>query len=187
MDAIDALVNRVSCGKLSAPAPSQEQRLSLYKAALRAADHGNLRPWRFLEVEGDALHALGAVFERAALAEDEGLTESQRERFLKMPLRAPLILVALACCEEHPKVPEWEQVVAAGAAVQNLLTAAFAEGVGAYWRTGSLVDSAVVREELDVANNEKIVGFVYLGTPAVTPKSVPDLKVDDFFRPWPSK
>ncbi len=85
MDAIDALVNRVSCGKLTAPAPSREQRQSLYQAALRAADHGNLRPWRFLEVEGDNLAALGAVFERAALADDADLTESQRDRFLKMP------------------------------------------------------------------------------------------------------
>ncbi len=187
MDAIDALVNRVSCGKLTAPAPSREQRQSLYKAALRAADHGNLRPWRFLEIEGDGLGALGSVFERSALQEDADLTESQRDRFLKMPLRAPLVIVAIACCEEHLKVPEWEQVVAAGAGVQNLLTAAFAQGIGAYWRTGSMVDSEVVREGLDVAPNEKIIGFVYLGTPAITPKAVPDLKVDDFFRPWPAK
>ena len=187
MQAIDALLNRVSCGKLEAPAPNSEQRSNLYRAALRAADHGSLKPWRFLEIEGEGLEALGQVFERAALQDDDQLTDVQRERFRKMPTRAPLIVAAIARCEEHAKVPKWEQVVATGAAVQNLITAAFAQGIGAYWRTGAMVEHNHVKRELGLVGDEKLIGFVYLGTPSIPLRDAPVSEVGDFFQPWPEK
>ncbi len=187
MDATFALENRVSCGKLKAPAPTEEQRQRLYKAALRAADHGSIRPWRFLEIEGDGLIELGSVFERAALSDDPNLSEVQRERFRRMPTRAPLILAAIAACIEHPKVPVWEQVVTTGAAVQNLITAAFVGGVGAYWRTGAMVEHGEVKAALGLTESERLIGFIYLGTPMVSLKEVPADDPADFFQPWPSK
>ncbi len=187
MDAIDALVNRVSCGKLTTPAPTASQREQMYKAALRAADHGSLKPWRFLEIEDGGLLALGEVFERAALKDDPDLALAQRERFRKMPSRAPLIIAAIAKCVEHPKVPAWEQVVATGAAVQNLITAAFVHGIGAYWRTGAMVEHAQVKQSLGLTENEVLVGFVYLGTPMIPFKPVPTTEPVDFFQAWPPK
>ncbi len=187
MDATFALENRVSCGKLEAPAPTADQRQRLYKAALRAADHGSLRPWRFLEIEGDGLDELGKVFERAALSDDSSLGDAQRERFRRMPTRAPLILAAVAACVEHPKVPAWEQVVTTGAAVQNLITAAFVEGVGAYWRTGAMVEHTEVKTALGLNDEERLVGFIYLGAPMIPLKPAPADDPADFFRPWPSK
>jgi nitroreductase len=187
MDAIEALVNRVSCGKLTTPAPTVDQREQMYKAALRAADHGSLKPWRFLEIEANGLLALGEVFERAALLDEPDLTQVQRERFRKMPSRAPLIIAAIATCVEHPKVPAWEQVVATGAAVQNLITAAFVNGVGAYWRTDAMVENGHVKESLGLTGNEVLVGFIYLGTPMIPLKPVPAAEPADFFQPWPPK
>ncbi|MFC6980127.1 nitroreductase family protein [Microbulbifer taiwanensis] len=90
MDALTALHNRVSTGLLTEPAPSHEQRRGIFRAALRAADHGCLRPWRFLTIEGEARNRLGEIFLRAAeQAEGGSLSDAQRERTLAMPLRAP--------------------------------------------------------------------------------------------------
>lgn len=185
MDAIDALTRRVSAPRLTAPAPSAGQRADLRRAALRAADHGNLRPWRFLEIEGEGLLALGRLYEAAALAGDGALSASQRERLRGLPLRAPLLWVAIARLRAHAKVPECEQLIAAGCAVQNMLNAAFALGVGAYWRTGELAYNRDVAAGLGLAGDEQIVGFLYLGRADGELRPAPELDPGDFFRPWP--
>lgn len=184
MNAVDALLGRVSCGKLTEPAPSAEAREIIFSAALRAADHGNLRPWRFLLVEGEGRSKLGAIFADAASSDDPSLNEAQLQRFHKMPLRAPLVVVAIAKAVEHPKVPLIEQVVAAGAAVQNMITAAFAVGVGAYWRTGAMAYHSKVLEGLQLGEGESVVGYLYLGTPQGSLKAVPELDVKDYFESW---
>lgn len=185
MEALEALHNRVSVGKLTDPAPTEAQRQNIFRAALRAADHAALRPWRFLQVEGEERRKLGELFLRAAEAENNGpLPEAKQEKTLAMPLRAPLILVAITRLQEHPKVPYIEQHLSTGGAVQAMLTAAFAEGVGAYWRTGPLAYNPVVAEGLGLAENERIDGFIYLGTPAKPPRQAPVLATDDFFSHW---
>ena len=185
MDALAALHNRVSSGLLTDPAPSAEQRRNIFRAALRAADHGNLRPWRFLTIEGEARKQLGEIYLRAAEEDaSEPLTEAQRERTLVMPLRAPLVIVAITRLQEHPKVPELEQHMSTAGAVQAMLTAAFAEGVGAYWRTGALAYNRTVAEGLGLAENERVDGFIYCGTPQKAPRQAPDLAVADFFSEW---
>ncbi|WGL17455.1 nitroreductase family protein [Microbulbifer bruguierae] len=183
MDALQALHNRVSVGVLTEPAPDATQRDNIFRAALRAADHGNLRPWRFLVVEGEARNRLGEIYLSASDA-DGSLPQAQRERFLAMPLRAPLIVVAITRLEEHPKVPFAEQRMSTAGAVQAMLTAAFAEGVGAYWRTGELAENRLVASALGLADNEEISGFIYMGTPQKAPRPAPELAVADFFADW---
>ncbi|MCA0893862.1 nitroreductase family protein [Microbulbifer agarilyticus] len=183
MDALDALHNRVSIGLLTEPAPNAGQRQSIFRAALRAADHGNLRPWRFLMVEGPARARLGEIYLEAT-ENKEVLSEAQQERILAMPLRAPLVIVAITQLQEHPKVPLNEQRMSTAGAVQAMLTAAFAENVGAYWRTGALAENRLVARALGLADNEEISGFIYMGTPAKPPRSAPDLAVEDFFADW---
>lgn len=187
MEALQALQERVSSPKLTDPAPQGGQLENIFRATLRAADHGNLKPWRFMVVEGEDRVELGALFEQAGLVDTPDLDEPQRERLRRMSLRAPMVVVAIACCQDHPKVPHSEQVIAAGAAVQNMITAAYAQGVGAYWRTGALAYNPKVAEGLGLAANEQIIGFVYLGTPEGRAKPLPDLDVKDFFASWPAK
>lgn len=184
MDAIQALLNRVSVGKLKDPAPSEAQREIMFRAALRAADHGCLRPWRFLVVEGEAMDRLGALFLSAAQAREPDLNEAQCSRYLNMPKRAPLIVVVISSNVAHPKVPVLEQQMAAAAAAQNLITAAFAQGIGAYWRTGAMAEDPIVKQGLGLSREETLVGFIYLGTPAITPKAAPKLEVENFFKSW---
>lgn len=184
MDAIEALTSRVSVGRLTAPAPSAQQRQLIFKAALRAADHGCLRPWRFLVVEADGLIQLGEVFVKSAKLKEPQLSTEKSQRYLNMPLRAPMIVVAISRNEVHAKVPVIEQQMAVAASVQNMITAAHALGVGAYWRTGAITSSAVVKADLGIEEKETIVGFIYMGTANMAPRKVPDLSTEDFFTSW---
>lgn len=186
MEALDALINRVSVARLGEPAPTPEQRELLFRAALRAPDHAQLRPWRFLTVEGTAREALGELFARAQLARDPQASAVVLDKARAMPLRAPLLVVAIACLKDHPKVPEGEQLLSAGSAVHGLLLAAHAQGVGAIWRTGELTGDASVHAGLGLAANERIVGFVYLGTPQGELRKPLPLEPADFVAGWSS-
>lgn len=187
MDAIQALHQRVSTPRLTTPAPTTEQLEVLFKAAIRAADHGNLRPWRFLTVEGGGLVRLGDVFAAAATAKNPAITQSELERCHAMPQRAPLIVVAIARCQLNHKVPHIEQIIAAGAATQNLINAAFAINVGAVWRTGDMAYDPVVKQALGLVQDEEIVGFIYLGAPTVPPHAPREQTPGDFFSAWPQE
>jgi nitroreductase len=187
MDAIEALHQRVSTPRLVAPAPTRDQLKVLFKAAIRAADHGNLRPWRFLIVEEQGLVRLGEVFAEAATIKNPDITQSELDRCHALPQRAPMIVIAIAKYQPNPKVPQVEQIIAAGAATQNLINAAFATGVGAVWRTGDMAYDPVVKQALGLAEGEEIVGFIYLGTPTVPPHAPREQNPDDFFSVWPQE
>ncbi len=185
MDALELLVNRTSSPMLQAPAPTQEQLDLMLRAAARAPDHGSLRPYRFLKVEAEGLNALGELFLQASLADDPDLPEGQISKLRNMPLRAPLILVAIAVTQEHPKVPKSEQIITAGCAAQAVIQAASAQGVGAMWRSGALAFNPRVAEGLGLADNEEIIGFVYLGA-VVKEKPVPAVDAATLISDWPS-
>lgn len=185
MEAIQALHQRVSVGKLTAPAPDQYQRQAIYQAALRAADHGQMRPWRFLVIEGGGLDALGELFCDAAKSDDPALLPEICDSYRKMPHRAPLIIIVIASCKDNPKVPKMEQLLSAGAAAQNMLTAAYAEGVGAIWKTGAMAYHPVVNNGLGLQEGESIIGFLYMGTPSSSMGTATTKPVEDFFASWP--
>jgi len=184
MDALDVLQQRVSCPLLEAPGPTQVQLEQMLKAALRAPDHANLKPSRFIVIEGKGRQRLGELFVQAALAKKPELSEADQEKTRNKPLRAPTIIVVTAATQEHPKVPRIEQVVTAGAAANNIVTAAYAMGIGAYWRTGGVAFDAVVKQGLGVAEHDEILGFLYLGTPKVTLRDAPELPLDEVTEYW---
>ncbi|WP_461521231.1 nitroreductase family protein [Porticoccus sp.] len=185
MDALKALHERVSAPRLSAPPPSGDVLANIQKAAFRAADHGRMRPWRFLVLEGEGLNALGELFVRAEETKNVALSDKERERALARPLRAPMVIVAIASPKLNQKVPEIEQVISTGAAVQNMITAAYAQNVGAIWRTGDYAYDKVVMAGLGLQEAEKIVGFLYLGTMDFMPPPAPEAAVSEYFQSWP--
>jgi len=184
MDALEALHTRTSVPKLTDPAPDGECLENICRAAFRAADHGVLRPWRFLIIRGESRQKLGDLFASAALAEDPTLDTAALDRIRQKPLRAPLIIVTISCHQPNPKVPELEQDLSAGAATQNMLLAAFAQDVGAFWRTGSMAYHALVRQGLGLAGNEKVIGFLYLGRKDSASRRLADPRVEEYFRNW---
>jgi nitroreductase len=185
MQALDALLNRVSVPRLIEPAPDQAQREVLFQAAARTPDHGQLRPWRLLTIEGQAREQLGEVLAEAAAAKPDASVASL-DKARAMPLRAPLLMVVIACLQEHPKVPKDEQRITAGCAAHGILLAAYAQGIGAVWRTGELSYSPVLAERLGLQANEEVLGFLYLGTPQKPPRQAPRLDSTQFVGHWPA-
>lgn len=185
MDALSALHNRVSMPRLTGPAPTPEQQEAIFRAALRAPDHAWLRPWRFLVLEGESLEKLGELFQAAALERTGDPASREVLRARELPLRAPMIIVAISSPRAHPKVPEAEQDMSCAVAVGNMLLAAHALGLGAVWRTGDPARDPVVTQGLGLASGEKIIAFLYLGQSLGDGKAVPQLDSRDFFRRWP--
>jgi len=185
MDAIEALHNRISSPLLTEPAPNAKQLDSLLKAAMRAPDHKMLKPWRFLIIEGAGRQAFGDLLATAAQARDPQIDDEALEKARNKPFRAPMIIVAIACITEHPKVPEIEQIITAGAAANNIVTAAYALGLGAYWRTGTPAFDETVMKGLGLAENEQTIGFIYLGTPDGRSRRLPELDPTECSRHWP--
>lgn len=184
MEALDVLLNRVSVPRLIEPAPDAAQREILFGAALRAPDHGALRPYRFLTVEGDARQRMGDLLAQA-LVENGGAADAKAlEKARLGPLRAPLVVVVIARLTDHFKVPKTEQVITAGCAAHGVLLAAHALGVGAVWRTGELSYSSHVAEGLGLVTDEQIIGFLYLGTPQNPPREAPRPDVAAVVSAW---
>jgi nitroreductase len=185
MEAIEALTSRRSPPKLVDPAPSDEQISTILGAAIRAPDHGRLRPWRFLLMRGEARERLGDVLAQALKAREPTIADDQLQRERQKPLRAPVVVVVAAALVEGHKIPVVEQLLAAGAAAQNMLVAAHALGYGAWWRTGDPAYDERVKEALGLAPGDAIIGFVYLGTASGrTPIPPDEPSVASFVREW---
>jgi len=163
MDALDLLLNRRSASRLAEPAPTGKVLQNIINAGMRAPDHGALQPWRFVIAQGDGLVRFSELLRAAAIK--DGADEKAIEKATQAPLRAPQIITIIAACKESPKVPQWEQLLSAGCAVQAMQMAALAQGFNGIWRTGAWTDHADVRQAFKCGPNDKIVGFLYLGTP----------------------
>lgn len=187
MDTLTALHNRVSSSRVTQEEPPAEVLDAVFRAALRAADHAVLRPWRFLVIRGDARKQLGDLFAETTRAARPDTREAKLDKARGKALRAPVIVVAVSSPRPHPKVPVFEQELSTGAAVQNMLNAAYALDLGAIWRTGPMAEADPVREGLGLASGERIIGFLYLGYPDGPQRPAPDLSVADFFREWPAQ
>lgn len=186
MQALDALLSRVSIARLSEPAPDARQRELMLRAALRAPDHGQLRPWRFIEIEGEGRVALGELFASALLAREPQAADAALDKARAMPLRAPLLWLVVARPQAHPKVPRDEQLQSAACAAHGILLAAHAQGVGAIWRTGEMALDPTVARGLGLGADELILGFLYLGTPLGPLRAPPVLEPGDFLARWPA-
>jgi nitroreductase len=186
MDALRMLTERVSSPQLTGPDITRQQQEVLLRAALRAPDHAWLRPSRYVLVEGDDRRLLGECFLQATPGWQE-LSAEKQQKLLNMPLRAPLLIVAVSRIQEHPKVPRDEQLLSTGAGVQNILNAAWAMGLGAIWRTGDMATNPKVTEALGLEACDVIVGFVYIGHINGSLKQPPELPLDDFVTRWKAK
>lgn len=186
MDALSALHTRVSLPRLEGPAPQPEQLAAVLRAALRAPDHGLLRPWRFLLLQDEQRKRFGQHLERILLEDKPDADASTREKARQHSLRAPVVIVAVAEIEpDHPKAPPVEQIMSTAAAVENMMVAAHAQELGAMWRTGAWARDPRVKQALGFADKDEIVAFLYLGQPAGAKKAVPEPLISDYLRELP--
>jgi nitroreductase len=170
--AIDLLLARrsVSANALGEPGPSAAEIELILKAASRVPDHKKLVPWRFLLFQGEARAAFGKVLAEICREEATDPGAFRLENEAKRFLRAPLVIAVISRVVKNPAAPEWEQILSAGAACQNLILAATALGYGAQWITEWCAYSEGVRQALSLAENERVAGFVYIGTAKETPE-----------------
>ncbi|HEX6969854.1 MAG TPA: nitroreductase [Micromonosporaceae bacterium] len=159
MDLFEAVRTRRSASGLLDAAPDDAELTELVELAMTAPDHAALRPWRLVVLRGTARITLGA-----ALAATEEDPEAAAKAAAK-PLRAPLLLGIVFRPQVHPKVPEWEQVAATAAMVTLLELLLHGRGWGAIWRSGRVVEAEPVRRAMGVAEDERLLGWLYIGQP----------------------
>ena len=153
-DALELLKTRRSIKpiELAGPAPSAAEIETLLTVASRVPDHGKLVPWRFIIFEGEARLAAGEAIVAAFCAKYPQAKPEHVEAERARLARAPLVIAVVSRAAPHVKIPEWEQVLSAGAAAMSLVLAAHALGL---------------------QENERIAGFVHIGRPGAPPEDRP--------------
>ena len=170
-----AIAARRSTKRFADSPPARAEIEALLQAAVCAPDHGQLAPWRFTVLQGEArglfADALADTLRRRMPeVADEAVAREREKAF-----RSPVLIVVSAHAEPHPKVPAVEQWVAVGAAIQNLWLAAVEMGLGVAWKTGNAAYDPVVKEALGVPEGDAVIGFLHVGTPSATaPTRTPD-------------
>ena len=174
-DALALLTTRRSVKpvELAGPAPSAADLETILTVASRVPDHGKLTPWRFIVFEGDARLAAGekiaAVFRTDHPEAKPEHIEMERTRLA----RAALVIAVVSRAAPHVKIPEWEQVLSAGAAAMNVVHSAHALGYAANWMTEWYAYDRRVLDALGLAPHERIVGFIHVGRPTRPPEDRP--------------
>jgi nitroreductase len=167
--ALDLLLNRQSSGALVEPAPSGADLDRILDAALRAPDHGRLRPWRFVIIRGDAKEKWAARVAEAIQQRDPENAPAMIEKYRAWVQRMPLIVALGVEIQANHKIPEIEQMLSAGAAAMNMLNAAHLLGYGGMWVTGANAYDPKVASALGFEAPSRLAGFLALGTPRPGP------------------
>lgn len=183
---IDTILNRQSIKFVQAPGPNQEQLELILQAAMRAPDHGKIRPWRFALIrEADTLRILDIAIQ-AGIANNKPIPEHKIEKSRKWLEKVPLI-IALACAPDPSgRIREEESKLSVATAVMNMQLAAHSMGFGAYWSTGVGTYLDGVGDELGFdALDYRFMGYMSVGTPIDTPIAVERPDFHDFVSEWP--
>lgn len=155
--------------QLAEPGPDDAQLDALLRLAARAPDHGKLAPWRFIVFAGAARAAAGEVLAHALQAAQPDASAEHVAREKARFTRAPLCVAVVSQPVVPHKIPEWEQILSAGAVCQNLLIAAHAMGYAGQWLTEWYAYDRTVLSAFGVQPGERVAGYVFLGSPAMTP------------------
>ena len=189
MDVLEAIRSRRSIGIVSDQLPPRSVIERILEAATHAPNHHKVEPWRFTVLTGDARGRLGDVdAELAASMLGSHVGEEQRRAVMdaqrSKSFRAPVVIVATVARSETNKEIDVENVAAVAAAIQNLLLAAHAEGLGAKWRTGSVAYEPAAKKLFGLNDDEHILGFIYVGYPAEDPADSPRRPLGERVRWW---
>lgn len=179
-EALDLLKTRRSIKpiELTGPGPSAAEIETLLTIASRVPDHGKLAPWRFIVFEGEARRTAGDILAEIFKADRPDATADQVEFERQRLARAPLVIAVVSRAAPHAKIPEWEQLMSAGASAMLLVTAAHALGYAASWLTEWYAYDRRALDRLGLAPHERMVGFVHIGRPTKPPEDRDRPKLD---------
>jgi nitroreductase len=166
---LDAIRNRRSIGKMTDEIPPADLVRQVLEAGTWAPNHHLTEPWRFVVLQGEARVELGAVMRELAAARetDPEKREKAATSAAGKPLRSPVVVAIAVEPSPEPNVPEIEELSAGSAAAQNMLLAADALGLAAIWRSGWMAFTPEVRDHLGLSERAHVLGFIYLGYPAM--------------------
>ena len=182
----DYLLSRrsVGIGFLAEPGPSPDELNQLLLIGTRVPDHGKITPWRLIVIEGDARAKAGERLAQIVRNRNPGIDEAsldvERMRFLP----APLTIGVVSAPQDHPKVPEFEQLLSAGNVAFNLLHGAHALGYAASWVTRWYAFDEEAAAMLGARKGERFVGFVHVGTPTTSIEDRPRPALDAVVTRW---
>jgi nitroreductase len=167
-DTIDFLKTRrsVKPREMSGPGPSAAELETILTVGARVPDHGKLAPWRFIVFEGDARARAGEVIAEVFARKDPLAAPDKIDVEKRRLMDAPLVIAVVSLVRAHPKIPSWEQELSAGASAMNIVNAATALGYGANWLTGWFAYDRDVLDRLGLKADERLAGFVHIGTPS---------------------
>ncbi len=180
---LNTIEMRRSNGGLNAPAPSDSQLHQVFRAALTAPEHKQLKPWQFVVLRAQGQQKLADFFTQALIAQGEQ-NPIVLERAQKQPFRAPLIITCILRYVEHEKVTLQEQRLSIGAAIENMLLVLTAQGFGSIWRTGPFINTPEVRAGFDLKEHDEICGFIYVATADKTLPPREPIQTADFVNDW---
>ena len=152
---------------MTGPGPTVDELTTILTVASRVPDHGKLAPWRFVVFEGRARERASRLALDILLADKPDLDEAIRAEEQRRFVRAPLVVAVISRAAPHPKIPEWEQVLSAGAVCMNMIVAARALGFSATWLTGWMAYDERFRAAIGLARHERIAGFIHIGRATV--------------------
>lgn len=169
MDVLEAIFTRHSVAKVKPDPLPRKQIERLLQAAVQAPNHYRVRPWRFVVLMGRSREALGGVMAESLRKSKPDLPEAALEIERSKPLRAPVLIAVGVDKPADGRVLEIENICATAAAVENLLLAAHAEGLGAMWRTGPAAHDPEVKKFLGFTPEHELIAFVYIGYAEMLP------------------
>lgn len=149
-----------------APGPDAAALDAILALAMRTPDHGKLAPWRFLIIGEGQRAALAALLRAAWIAEHPGAETQNLSALDQFAHQAPTLVVLVSAPVQPSAIPLWEQQLSAGAVAMNLIHAAHGHGFVANWLTGWAAYSPHVTAALGLGDGERIVGYVFIGTPS---------------------
>jgi nitroreductase len=154
----DAMLARRSSSRVTDAAPTHEEIVRFVEAAGQVADHSGLRPWRVIEIRGEARDRVGD-----GLAKADGVKRKHAEKYRAKARRAPVLLAVVASVKPSRKVPAWEQEAVASGVAHALSLVLDDEGWGVFWRTGELTRSKAVQKAHRLGRHEELLGWLYVG------------------------
>ncbi|MCK3777768.1 nitroreductase [Ensifer sesbaniae] len=172
---VDYLASRrsIPAFQMGEPGPSRAEVEEMLKLASRVPDHGKLAPWRFIVYRGEERARISAELKALALAVKPDLSEEMIKVEETRLTRAPVVVAVVSKAAPHFKIPEWEQLMSAGAVCLNLLMAANALGYASNWLTEWFAFDERAYPLLGVNPGEKLAGFIHIGTAMVPPTERP--------------
>ena len=165
--------------QLSEPGPEKAEIEDILRLAVRVPDHGKLAPWRFIVYRGEERKRLGEVALKLALQKNPDLGHEQQQVELTRFTRAPVVIAVVSTAAPHFKIPEWEQVMSAGALCLNLIMSANAHGYAANWLSEWMTFDETIWPDLGINSGEKVAGFIHIGSTTFPPVERPRPELAD--------